>query len=103
MADFYAGQRVRFSGHSADNRVNGDMDVNVVHPHSNGHLVTKTEGSGKKLREYEGASRHIRTATVKNDRGTQFEAFHHTLSPKASDAGNAQTGRNEAYNVLLGG
>lgn len=73
------GQTVRFDGKSADDKVTGSMDVTIVNPHSNKDKVTDVKGTGNRARAYEGANRHLPTATVKSARGTQFEAFHHTL------------------------
>jgi len=84
---FTSGQTVRFEGASADGKVSGGMDVKVINPHSNSHLVTHTEGKGKNLRMYEGGIRHIPTVTVERPASTgsfprpakQFEAYEHTL------------------------
>lgn len=73
------GQTVRFDGKSADGKVQGSMNVKIVDPHSNADKVTRTTTTGKKSRSYEGQHIHIPTATVENSRGTQFEAYHHTL------------------------
>jgi hypothetical protein len=82
---FAAGESVLFSGKSTDESVIGTMPVKVIVPHSNAHLVTSIDKSG---RSYEGAARHIPTATVERAARTgnfpspakQFDAFHHTLS-----------------------
>lgn len=73
---FTVGQRVKFDGTSADGRVTGVMPVTIVDPHSNASAVTYTDKRG---REYEGARSHLPTATVRNDRGTTFEASHYSL------------------------
>jgi len=73
---FQVGDRARFNGTAADRSVIGAMPVTVVHPHSNADKVTHYTGK----RSYEGALAHIPAATVKNDRGRHFEAFHHTLT-----------------------
>jgi hypothetical protein len=91
------GQVVRFSGTAADNSVTGDMNVKVLNPHSNAHLVTYSEGKGKRFRQYEGATRHLPLATVQTERGNVFEAHHHTLKvvpdlpfkPRRLEDGNA--------------
>jgi hypothetical protein len=77
---YTVGQKVRFDGKSADGNVIGSMPVMIVDPHSNAHLVTQTKGK----RQYEGANRHLPTATVVNERGRQFEAYHHTLRAASS-------------------
>jgi hypothetical protein len=80
---FAAGGRARFDGKSADGKVTGSMDVTVLDPHSNAHEVAQTTGKGKHVRQYDkDGHRHLPTATVKSDRGTIFEAYHHTLQAK---------------------
>jgi hypothetical protein len=82
---FKAGEAVRFSGKAASGTVEGDMDVKVVDPWSNKHLVTHTDKRGD-CYEANGRS-HIATATVERAARTgafpapakQFEAHHHTL------------------------
>jgi len=74
------GDSARFEGDSPDGKImGGGMPVTIVNPHSNADKVTNTDKRG---RQYEGAFRHLPTATVKNSRGTVFEAYHHQLSVK---------------------
>lgn len=75
---FIAGETVRFDGKAADGTVEGFMDVTVVDPHSNRSKVTHvTRG-----KPYAGAFSHLPTARVRNQRGREFEAHHHTLRKK---------------------
>ena len=79
---FCAGDVVRFEGDAADKSVIGSMDVTVVDPHSNRAKITHVT-TGKRPRAYEGATSHIPTARVRNQRGREFEAYHHTLRKKS--------------------
>lgn len=86
---FSEGQTVRFDGKSADDKVNGFMDVKVINTHSNKDKVDRVEGKGRRARIYDKEGRqHLPTATVENSRGKQFEAYHHTLSAVAKKSHN---------------
>jgi hypothetical protein len=81
---FAAGDMVKFNGESADGKFSGLFPVKVINPHSNADKVSHTDKSG---RMYEGAFRHLPTATVERGErkgnfpvpARQFEAYHHTL------------------------
>jgi len=80
--EFSSGDDARFSGKSADGKVEGDMDVKVINPHHNAAAVTHTD---KKGREYEGAFTHIRQVEVerpayKDRPAKRFVAYKHQLS-----------------------
>lgn len=79
---FAPGETVRFDGNAADGSiVGGSMDVTILDPHSNRAAVTQVT-KGRKPQAYSGAGRHLPTARVRNARGREFEAFHHTLGKR---------------------
>ncbi|MCR4301806.1 MAG: hypothetical protein NUV51_09365 [Sulfuricaulis sp.] len=86
----------QFDGNSADGKFRGSGRVKIVNPHSNADKVTHTKVSGKRTRQYEGASVHIPTATVEMDRSKrglpplQFEAFHHELRTLGGPGGGTE-------------
>lgn len=104
--EYHEGETVRFSGQAADGSTSGDMDVKVVNPHSNKHKITHTDKSG---RHYEGSHSHIPTATVERPArlgmspapARNFEAHHHTLSKKVTEAYIAPTTSGSSYAAAL--
>lgn len=105
-ADWKEGDSARFSGHSADGTTSGDMDVKIINPHSNAHKITHTDKSG---RHYENSHTHIATATVERPARTggfkspakRFEAHHHTLQRKMTEAYIAPTTSGSSYAASL--
>jgi len=85
------GGSAEFSGKSADGVFEGKTRVTIVNPHSNAHLVTRTETRGKRTRMYEGPHTHLPTATVEVDRSKRglpplrFEAHHHQLKAETPE------------------